>query len=134
MGDGQREPGPRGRASLFRSASFLFLYFSKVFFTEIYFQFHNLQFCTPTARQGGGRGPAARQEGGRDLYINKKNYLRGGPWRESAAPLPPLHWAAGACRPAGGRQAPPHCIKASLPSPPSFASHDILRAGGREEG
>ena len=33
-------------------ASFLFLYFSKPFFTEIYFQFHNLQFYTPTARQG----------------------------------------------------------------------------------
>ena len=60
-----------------RLASFLFLYFSKTFFTEIYFQFHNLQFYTPTARQGGGRGPAARQEGGRDLFVNKKIYLRG---------------------------------------------------------
>ena len=46
-------------------ASFLFLYFSKTFFTEIYFQFHNLQFYTPTARQGGGRGPTARLRGGR---------------------------------------------------------------------
>ena len=75
-------------------ASFYFLYFSKTFFIKIYFQFHNLQFCTPTARQGGGRGPAARQEGGRDLYVNKKNLF-------ARRPL------AGACRPAGGRQAPP---------------------------
>ena len=67
-------------------APFLFLYFSKIFFTEIYFQYHNLQFCTPTARQGGGRGPAAQQRGGRDLYVNlKKNYLCGSPWREPAA-------------------------------------------------
>ena len=69
-------------------ASFLFLYCSKTFFAEIYFQFYNLQFCTPTVLQGGGRGPAARQEGGRDLFVNKKNYLRGRPWREPAAPLP----------------------------------------------
>jgi len=71
-----------------QQASFLFLYFSKTFFTEIYFQYHNLQFCTPTARQGGGRGPAAQQRGGRDLYVNlKKNYLRASSWREPAAPL-----------------------------------------------
>ena len=38
-------------------ALFLFLYFLKLFFTEIYFRFHNLQVYTPTARQGGGRGP-----------------------------------------------------------------------------
>ena len=83
-------------------ASFLFLYFSKTFFTEIYFQYYNLQFCIPTARQGGGRGPAAQQRGGRDLYVNfKKIYLRGSPWREPAAPwraaggLPPARGAAG---------------------------------------
>ena len=40
-------------------ALFLFLYFLKLFFTEIYFRFHNLQVYTPTARQGGGRGVAA---------------------------------------------------------------------------
>ena len=34
---------------------FLFLYFSKLFFTEIYFRFHNLQIYTPTARRRGGR-------------------------------------------------------------------------------
>jgi len=103
-------------------APFLFLYFSKTFFTEIYFQYHNLQFCTPTARQGGGRGPAAQQRGGRDLYVNLKKKLF------AREPL------AGACRPPGGRQAPHSCIK-GFPSPsPSFASHDIQRAGGREEG
>ena len=60
-------------------ASFLFLYFSKKKFTEIYFWFQILQFYTPTARQGGGR----------DLYVNKYNFfLRRGPWREPAAPLP----------------------------------------------
>ena len=52
-------------------ASFLFLYFLKSFFTEIYFRFHNLQFCTPTARLRGGRPPATLLPGGRDLNINK---------------------------------------------------------------
>ena len=36
-------------------AFFLFLYFSKSFFKEIYFRFHNLQIYTPTARLRGGR-------------------------------------------------------------------------------
>ena len=48
-----------------------FLYFSKLFFTEIYFRFHNLQIYTPTVRQRGGRPPAALLPGGRDLNINK---------------------------------------------------------------
>ena len=52
------------------SASFLFLYFLKSFFTEIYFRFHNLQFCTPTAGRRGGY-PAANWRGGRDLNVNK---------------------------------------------------------------
>ena len=83
-----REYLGRMRALLFL-ASFLFLHFSKKKFTEIYFWFQVLQFYTPTARQGGGRGPTARQVGGRDLYINKnKFFLRKGPWREPAAPLP----------------------------------------------
>ena len=81
-----RPAGGCGRKSS-REAPF-FLYFSKTFFIEIYFQYHILQFCTPTARQGGGRGPAAQQRGGRDLFVNlKKKYLRGSPWRELAAPL-----------------------------------------------
>ena len=37
-----------------------FLYFSKSFFTEIYFRFHNLQIYTPTARLRGGRPPVGR--------------------------------------------------------------------------
>ena len=52
--------------------AFLFLYFSKIFFTEIYFQYHILQFCTPTARQGGGRGQGAcRPAAGRQGLICK---------------------------------------------------------------
>ena len=113
--------------------TFLFLYFSKTFFTEIYFQFHNLQFYTPPpsrGRQGagrppgGGRGPAALQEGGRDLYVNKKKLF-------ARRPL------VGACRPPAatplggrGRQAPPPCIKASLPLPP----HLIPTTSREQEG
>ena len=68
-------------------ASFLFLHFSKKKFTEIYFGFQNLQFYTPTARQGGGRGPTAPLLGGRDLFANKnKIYLRINPWWGPAAP------------------------------------------------
>ena len=55
-----------------QSAPFLFLHFSKKNFTEIYFWIQVLQFYTPAARQGGGRGPTARQVGDRDLYVNKK--------------------------------------------------------------
>ena len=43
------------------AAFFLFLYFSKSVFIEIYFRFHNLQIY----------GPAAPQSGGRDLNVNK---------------------------------------------------------------
>ena len=77
-----------------KRASFLFLYFSKTFFTEIYFQFHNLQFYTP----------AAEQEGDRDLYVNKKKLFAR--WPLAGACRPPTG-RQGACRPAGGRQAPP---------------------------
>ena len=64
------------------------LHFSKKI-TEIYFGFQNLQFYTPTARQGGGRGPTAPLLGGRDLFANKnKIYLRINPWWGPAAPLP----------------------------------------------
>ena len=41
-------------------AVFLFLYFLKMFFIEIYFRFHILQFYTPTAWQEGGRGPTCK--------------------------------------------------------------------------
>ena len=43
-----------------KTLPFLFLYFLKMFFTEIYFWFHNLQLYAPTTRQGGGRGPPPR--------------------------------------------------------------------------
>ena len=72
---------------------FIFVFFKKKI-TEIYFWFQVLQFYTPIARQGGGRGPTARPRGGRDLYVNKNKFiLRRGPWREPAARQ-------------GGRQAP----------------------------
>ena len=91
---------------------FIFIFFENIFYRNI---FSILQFTVlyPYRPPGGGRGPADLQEGGRDLYVNKKIYLRGGPWREPAAPCR----AAGTCRlvegrqaaarPAGGRQAPP---------------------------
>ena len=40
---------------------FLFLYFSILFFTKIYFYFRNLQEYTPTAPLPGGRHLAGRQ-------------------------------------------------------------------------
>ena len=58
-----RCPSVAGPLNLQKIASFLFLYFSKIFFTEIYFQFHNLQFYTPPARRG--RQGACRLAGGR---------------------------------------------------------------------
>ena len=67
---------------------FIFTFFKKKF-TEIYFDFQNLQFYTPTAQQGGGRGPTDPLLGGRDLFANKnKIYLRINPWWGPAAPLP----------------------------------------------
>ena len=112
-------------------APFLFLYFSKTFFTEIYFQYHNLKFCTPTAWQGGGRGPAAQQRGGSDLYVNFKKKLF------ARKPL------AGACRPPGGRQAPcrqstgrqapQSCIK-GFPSPSPLICFPRHPESGRERG
>ena len=89
---------------------FIFMFFKNIFFTEIYFRFHILQFYTPTARQGGGRG-----RGGMDLYINKNKFiLCRGPWREPAAPLPggrppAANWWGGrgpAARQGGGRLPP----------------------------
>ena len=71
-----------------RERLFYFYIFQKKI-TEIYFGFQNLQFYTPTARQGGGRGPTAPLLGGRDLFANKnKIYLRINPWWGPAAPLP----------------------------------------------
>ena len=120
-----------GPLNLQKIASFLFLYFSKIFFTEIYFQFHNLQFYTHIARQGGGRG---RQGGGSDLYVNKNKFiLRRGPLREPAAPLR----AAGPLppRPAGGRQVPSPNIKLRpFLLRPHFLPTRSREGRGREEG
>ena len=41
--------------------SFLFLYFSKTFFTEIYFRFHNLRFLYPYRPAGGRQAPPPRK-------------------------------------------------------------------------
>ena len=53
---------------------------------------------------------------------------------EPAAPLP--GGRPPAATPLGGRGAAgsPPLYKCFSPPPPSFASHDIQRAGGREEG
>ena len=115
-----------------KKAVFLFLYFLKTFFTEIYFRFHILQFYTPTP----GRGAA----GG--LHVNKYNFFC------AEAPdgsLPPPCRAAGTCRPVEGRQvarppsrgwqAPPLNIKAEpLPSHPHFLPTRSREGRGREEG
>ena len=64
-----------------RDARLFYFYIFQKKITEIYFGFQNLQFYTPTARQGGGRGPTAPLLGGRDLFANKnKIYLRINPW------------------------------------------------------
>ena len=116
-------------------APFLFLHFSKKNFTEIYFCIQVLQFYTPAARQGGGRGPTARQVGGRDLYVNKiKFFLHRGPWREPAAPLPggrppAANWWGG--RGAAGSR--PKYKTLPTPSVPSFSAYEIQR-GERERG
>ena len=61
----------KARAAEDHAPFFLFFYFSKSFFIEIYFQFHNLQIYTPTARLRGGRPPAALLPGSRDFNVNK---------------------------------------------------------------
>ena len=85
--------------------------------------------------RGGGRGPTARQGGGRDLYINKNKFvLRRGLWREPAAPLP--GGRPPAAPPVGGRGAAGSLSKYKtppLPSAPSFSAHEIQR-GERERG
>jgi hypothetical protein len=87
---------------------FIYIYFSKSFFTEIYFQFHNLQFCTPTVRLRGGRPPTALLPGGRDLNVNKICFNRilapGGGRRPAAGrQVPAARWRRGrpCSRPAG---------------------------------
>ena len=107
------------RAHVTVCSVFLFLYFSKLFFTKIYFRFDILQFYTPTARQGSGR----------DLYVNKNKFiLHRGPWREPAAPLPG-RGAAGSLL----KYKTPRPSLCALPSAPSFSAHEIQR-GERETG
>ena len=71
---------------------FTFIFFIFVFYKNI---FSILQFTVlyPYRPQGGGR----------DLFLNKKNYLRGRSWQESAAPLP--GGRPPAATPLGGRGA-----------------------------
>ena len=93
----------------FIKASFLFLHFKKNY--RNIFWFSKFTVLYPYHPVGGGRGPTARQGGGRGLYINKyKFYLRIGPWRGPAAPLPggrppcrllPLHHLAAGGLPPG---------------------------------
>ena len=57
-----------------------------MFFTEIYFWFHNLQLYAPTTRQGGRQGAAAPLRGCRDRYVIKLTFSsQGRPWQEAAA-------------------------------------------------
>ena len=69
---------------------FIFIFF-KMFFIEIYFWFHILQFYTPTVQRGGGR----------DLHVNKHNFFcaeaSGGslPPPCRAAGSPPARWRGG---------------------------------------
>src|SRR6185437_15645592 len=104
-----------------RGAFFIFIFFENIFYRNI-FSISQFTVLYPY-RPAGGRQGACRLAAGQQGLICKfkKNYLRGGPWREPAAPL------------AGGR--PPAANPLGFPPPPpSFASHDIQRAGGREEG
>ena len=139
-------PGRRPRSPA-TSTSFLFLYFSKTFFIEIYFQYHNLQFCTPTTRQGACR-PAAGRQG--FICKLKKNYLRGSPWREPAAPLrggrPPAATPGGrppAATPLGGRGlaarqgaagSPMLYKRVSLPPPPHLLPTTSREREGERRG
>ena len=130
QGQGERRTrSPAGRTVFLQAYFFIFSFFKKKF-TEIYFWFQVLQFYTPTARQ----------EGGRDLYVNKKKFAQRsmeGACRPPAgrqAPYRPTSWRQGACRPIGGAagsllkyKTPP------LPSTPSFSAHEIQR-GERERG
>ena len=84
-----------------RGDFFIFIFLENIFYRNIFSisQFTALYPCRPAeARQG-------------LICKLKKNYLRGSPWREPAAPLPPIHWAAGGLPPgrgaAGSRQGRP---------------------------
>ena len=67
------------------SAFFIFIFFENIFYRNI-FSISQFTVLYPYRPAGERQGPAAQQQGGRDLYVNlKKIYLRGSPWREPAA-------------------------------------------------
>ena len=111
---------PPHRSNLTRF--FYFIFFKNIFYKNI-FSISQFTVLYPYRPPGGGRGPAARQEGDRDLFVNKKNLFArmplAGACRPPAGRQAPCRHSTGrqgACRPAGGRQAPPCCIK-GFPSP-----------------
>ena len=68
-------------------AFFIFIFFENIFYRNIFSisQFTVLYpYCPAGGRQGACR-PAAGRQG--LIYKFKKNYLRGSPWQEPAAPL-----------------------------------------------
>ena len=54
----------------FRSFFYFFIFYFR--FLQKYIFNITIYSFVPLRPQGGGRGPAARQEGGRDLFVNKK--------------------------------------------------------------
>ena len=99
---------------------FIFVFFKKKNYKNI-FLVSGFTVLYPYRPAGGGRGPTARQGGGRDLYVNKNKFvLRRGPWREPAARQ-------------GATGSHPKYKTPSLPSAPSFSAHEIQR-GERERG
>ena len=96
-----------GVRSILYGVFFIFAFFKKKIYRNIFLVlgFTVLYPYRPAGRRGGGRGPTARQGGGRDLYINKNKFiLRRGPWREPAAP--PVGGRGPAARQGGGRLPP----------------------------
>ena len=68
-------------------AFFVFAFFKKKIYRNIFLDsgFIVLYPCRPAGGRQGAYRPAG---GGRDLYVNKYFFLRRGPWRGLAAPLP----------------------------------------------
>ena len=101
-----------------RTRGHLGVFFISIFFKKNYkniFSISHFIFLYPYRPAGGGR----------DLYVNKyKFYLRRGPWRGPAAPLPGGRPPAARQGAAGSRQG----YKSSAPSlASSFSAHEIQR-------
>ena len=93
------------KAWLVSGVFFVFFIFQKKIYRNIFLVL-GFTVLYPYRPAGGGRGPTARQGGGRDLYINTNKFIfRRGPWRESAAPLP--GGRPPTAPPVGGRGLPP---------------------------